>query len=97
MTFDTGFTTEPIDVPVEKGCISVHMPPFSAMVVCGNDRLQNESDNNFEFAIGVPDVDIPEDALGYKFLSGQEIRYKSFTDIKKRAGRNKKKVPPTEE
>ena len=87
MTFGTGFTTEIVDVPVEKGCISVHMPPFSAMVICGNDRLDNESKDGL-FALGVPDVDIPEDAMIMRFLHGQEkIRDRSFTDMKRRAGR----------
>ena len=87
MTFDTGFTTENVEVPVEKGYISVHMPAFSAMVICGEDRLDNESKDSM-FALGVPDVDIPEDAMIMRFLHGQEkIRDRSFTDMKRHSGR----------
>ena len=87
MTFQSGFTTDPVDVEVQKGILSVHMPPFSAMVIVGNDRLTNESKDSL-FALGVPDVDIPEDSMNMKFLSGQQrIKDLSFTDMKKRAGR----------
>ncbi len=86
MSFDTGFNTDEVDVAVEKGYIQVHMPPFSAMVICGNDALTNESKDNM-FSLAVPDVDIPEDSLSMKFLSDKNIKDKSFTDMKRRAGR----------
>jgi alpha-glucosidase len=91
MTFNSGFTTDPVEVEVQKGIISVHMPPFSAMVIIGNDKLTNESKDSL-FALGVPDVDIPEDSMNMKFLSGQErIKDLSFTDMKRRAGRMRQK------
>ena len=89
MTFESGFTTDPVEVPVEKGCINVHMPAFSAMVICGYDKLTCENLDS-PFALGVPDIDIPEDALGMRFLSGKEVRDKSFTDMKIRERKKKK-------
>ena len=89
MTFESGFTTDPVEVPVEKGCINVHMPAFSAMVICGYDKLTCENLDSW-FALGVPDIDIPEDALGMRFLSGKEVRDKSFTDMKIRERKKKK-------
>ena len=36
------------------------------------------------------DIDIPEDALGMRFLSDKEVRDKSFTDMKIRERKKKK-------
>ena len=90
LTYDGGYTTEEEDIFVERGFINVHMPPLSAMVIVGNDALQNESPDSL-FALGVPDIDIPEDAMNMRFLAGQEpIRDKSFTDMKRREKKRRK-------